>query len=127
MTVHEVMASKTTRLLYCEDNDLVREVTVELLTRDDRVIVAVATAEQALAAYEQQPFDAVITDVSLPVMSGLDLARTLLARNPRLPLIVATGYALNFQVESMGPRVRTIIKPFDGARIDALLDEVLSP
>lgn len=115
------------RILYCEDNDLVREITVELLLREDRELVAVETAEQALAEYEKQPFDVVITDVSLPMMSGLDLARTLLARHPTLPVIVASGYALNFNLQTMGPRVRSIMKPFDGPLIDAILDEAVSP
>ena len=115
------------RILYCEDNDLVREVTLELLTRDDREIVAVSTAEQALAAFQQQPFDAVITDVSLPEMSGLDLARALLAQTPTLPVIVATGYDLDFQLRTLGPRVRFIIKPFEAPRIDDLLAELVSP
>ncbi|MEA3196321.1 MAG: two-component system, cell cycle response regulator CpdR, partial [Gammaproteobacteria bacterium] len=63
------------RILYVEDNPIVREVTTELLIQDHRHIVALGTAEEALKEFEEHPFDLVITDVSLPAMSGLDLAR----------------------------------------------------
>jgi two-component system, cell cycle response regulator CpdR len=109
------------RILYVEDNLLVREVTAELLTQDDRHIVALGTAEEALQAFTDQPFDVVITDVSLPAMSGLDLARKILHIEPQVPIIVASGYSLDLSLQTWGPKVRAIIKPFDGAAIDALI------
>ena len=93
----------TLRILYVEDNPLVREVTSELLAQDEREVVARATAEEALDAFREKTFDVVITDVSLPVMSGLDLARNLLALRPNVPIILASGYALNSVVQNLGP------------------------
>jgi CheY-like chemotaxis protein len=43
----------TLRILYVEDNQLVREVTSELLAQDEREVVARATAEEALAAFRE--------------------------------------------------------------------------
>jgi CheY-like chemotaxis protein len=122
----QVMSSAPLRILYVEDNELVREVTIELLVQDGRDIVAVETAEQALAEFAKQPFNLVITDVSLPVMSGLDLARSLLAQDSNLPLILATGYALDFKLQTLGTRVRSVTKPFDGPEIDAVIEEVVN-
>jgi CheY-like chemotaxis protein len=112
------------RILYVEDNDLVREVTTELLLLDERHIVAAATAEDALREFSEQPFDVMITDVSLPAMSGIDLVRKVLAMRPQTAVIVATGYPLDLTRERWGSRVRTILKPFDGTQIDALIAEV---
>ena len=112
------------RILYVEDNPLVREVTSELLVRDERHIVALSTAEEALREFQNQPFDMVITDVSLPAMSGLDLARKLLDIQPGVPIIVASGYLLDLNVLKLGPGVRAIVKPFDAAEIDALILEM---
>ena len=112
------------RVLYVEDNALVREVTQELLTVDGRELVTAASAEEALAQFAAQPADLVITDVSLPVMSGLELARHLLQRHPGLPIIIASGYFLDFGVENLGPRVRAIIKPFEAADIEQLITEL---
>ena len=108
----------TLRILYVEDNPLVREVTSELLSQDQRKVVALGTAEEALNAFKADPFDVVITDVSLPVMSGLDLARNILTLKPRAPIIIASGYALTSVVQNLGPNVRTIVKPIEASQND---------
>jgi CheY-like chemotaxis protein len=118
---------KPLRILYVEDNLLVREVTAELLALEGREITAVASAEEALTAYAQEPAHLVITDVSLPSMSGLDLARQLRKIDPDLPMIVASGYSLNLGAAEFGPHVRSIIKPFDSEAIDALIGELTQP
>lgn len=112
------------RILYVEDNPLVREVTSELLSQVERRIVALGTAEEALKAFEADPFDIVITDVSLPVMSGLELARNILTLNPSAPIIIASGYALTSVVQNLGPNVRTIVKPFEADQIDSLITDL---
>jgi two-component system, cell cycle response regulator CpdR len=112
------------RVLYIEDNQIVREVTSELLLKNDRQIVALGTAEEALREFSEHAFDLVITDVSLPAMSGLDLARNILTRQPRTSIIVASGYFLDLSLQKWGPNVRAIIKPFDVEQIDALIEEL---
>jgi len=112
------------RILYVEDNPLVREVTSELLIQEQRYIVALGTAEEALEEFREQPFDVVITDVSLPAMSGLDLARKILDIRPHVPIIVASGYALDLSLQGWGPKVRAIVKPFEAEQIDALIAEM---
>jgi CheY-like chemotaxis protein len=114
------------KILYVEDNDLVREVTAELLEQEQRQIVACADAEQALRQFNENSFDVVITDVSLPVMSGIELARSILAIKPNLPLIIASGYSLNFGLENWGANVRSIIKPFESDEIEALISDLVA-
>jgi two-component system, cell cycle response regulator CpdR len=113
------------QILYVEDNALVREVTSELLAQDHREICACDSAEQALRKFGEQAFDIVITDVSLPVMSGIDLARSLLRVKPELPIIIASGYALDFGLESWGSNVRSIIKPFEQNEIETLIAQLV--
>jgi two-component system, cell cycle response regulator CpdR len=112
------------RILYVEDNPVVREITSELLIHDQRHIVALGTAEEALEEFAEQAFDVVITDISLPAMSGLDLARKILNIEPKAPIIIASGYFMDLSVKTWGPNVRAIIKPFEGAEIDALIEEL---
>jgi CheY-like chemotaxis protein len=114
----------TLRILYVEDNALVREVTAELLAQEERLVVAKATAEEALSEFKQRPFDVVITDISLPLMSGIDLARNILSLNPSVPIIIASGYALTSVVQNLGPKVRTIVKPFEADQIDSLITDL---
>jgi two-component system, cell cycle response regulator CpdR len=112
------------KILYVEDNALVREVTAELLAQEQRQIVSCADGEAALKEFRERSFDVVITDVSLPLMSGIELARNILALKPRLPVIIASGYSLDFGLENWGSNVRSIIKPFEAPEIEALIDDL---
>lgn len=112
------------RILYVEDNAIVREITAELLADDKRQIVACSSAEEALEAFRANTFDVVMTDVSLPVMSGMDLARTILRMKPKMPLILASGYSLDFGLENWGANVRAIIKPFEPSDLEGLISEL---
>lgn len=112
------------KILYVEDNALVREVTAELLAQERRQIVACADAEAALKEFRENSFDVVITDVSLPVMSGIELARRILRVKPDLPIIIASGYSLDFGLENWGANVRAIIKPFAPDEIEGLISNL---
>jgi CheY-like chemotaxis protein len=111
------------RILYVEDDPLVREITCELLAQPAREILAVASAEEALGVFKPGAFDVVLTDVSLPSMSGLDMARRMLLLAPTMAIIIATGYDSLVGLD-LGPRVRSIRKPFDVPQIDGLLNEL---
>jgi len=115
-----------TRVMYVEDIALVREITCELLAREDREVRAFATAEEALAEFERSAYDVVITDVSLPSMSGLVLARRIVEINPAAAVIIASGYPLDFGADQIGVNVRSIVKPFEASQIDSLLDNLLA-
>jgi CheY-like chemotaxis protein len=115
------------RILYIEDNDLVRGITQEFLSQPSRTVVAVSSAEEALKLFEPDAFDVILTDVSLPAMSGLNLARRLLQRDPGVPIIIATGYSLTSESVALGERVRIITKPFEQEQIDQLLNELCPP
>jgi two-component system, cell cycle response regulator CpdR len=60
----------------------------------------------------------------LPQMSGLDLARQILGIDPKALIIVASGYYLDLSLQTWGPNVRAIVKPFEAADIDALIVEL---
>lgn len=113
------------RILFVEDNDFVREQTVELLAAEGREIVACATAEQALAEFERNPFDILFTDISLPAMSGIDLAKRILKQRPHTHIVIASGYALP-EPEKLGPYVRALPKPVEVDQIESILKTVQS-
>jgi len=112
------------RMLYIEDNALVREITCDLLAADIREIVAVATGEEAISIFEAGRFDLVVTDVSLPAMSGLELMRRIREIAPSMPIILATGYPLDPVDYRLGPSIRAITKPFSPPELRALIQEL---
>ena len=109
------------RILYVEDDDLVREITCDLLSCELREVVAVATGEEALSTFQESRFDILVTDVSLPAMSGTELVRRVKGIAPEVPVILASGYRLELDDLRLGPNVRTIVNPFDAPQIDALI------
>ena len=79
--------------------------------------------QAALEVLAQQPFDAVITDVSLPGMSGIELAKELGRRHPRLPVVISSGYGAPHVEMIMGPRSQVFVlpKPYDMPTLERTL------
>jgi len=111
------------RLLFVEDSDQLRETMAILLEADDREVVTVASAEDALALHVADPFDLVVTDLTLGAMTGADLAREVLARDPAAWLVLASGYAIDPALKTLGPNVRVLAKPFTSAAVEAVVRE----
>jgi PAS domain S-box-containing protein len=58
--------------------------------------------ETFLHQHGNQPFDLVITDMTMPTMTGLGFARELLRLNPELPIIICTGFSEHINPERIG-------------------------
>lgn len=114
-------------ILLVEDSDEVSCITVEYLHELKHSVSAVSDAEQALSRLKEEPFDALMTDVRLPGMSGLDLARTVSSDYPNLPVVISSGYG-SLQVEYLQgeKRLENVLmlpKPYD---LDALEETLKS-
>ena len=112
------------KIIFVEDNEYLRETMAEMLEGEGRDIVACECAEDALAAFERNGADVIITDVSLPGMSGIDLARRVIELVPGTWVIVSSGYAFDRGLEALGPTVRSLPKPFEIEAMDDLLAEI---
>jgi CheY-like chemotaxis protein len=114
------------RILLVEDSPEVSCITVEYLTELGHQSVAVADAERAILQLAEGPFDAVMTDVSLPGMSGIALAKELVKQYPKLPVVISSGYgALNLEF-LMGNKLPTVLllpKPYDMVDLEKVLRE----
>jgi CheY-like chemotaxis protein len=120
-------ASSPLRVLYVEDNELVRELTCELLADGSREVTAKGTAEEALSAFKPGQFDIVLTDLSLPAMSGIEFVRVLQDIDPLVPVVLISGYALVPEQYGLGTSVKAITKPVDPPQLDSLIRELCPP
>ncbi len=77
-------------ILIVDDDDAVRDVLYDLFS-EEHMCHAAATAERALAYLGEQTYDAVITDISMPGLSGVELLGYLRAEQPDTPVIVVSG------------------------------------
>lgn len=112
------------RALFVEDNADVRELIVMLLEDEGLEVVACEHAEAALEAFAAEPFDLLLTDISLPGMSGVDLARKLMAERPSLWVVFTSGLPLGPALRELGPRVRALLKPFEPEDLHAAIEDL---
>ncbi len=116
-------------ILLVDDEPLVRESTRRMLTSlGYRVIIAKNAAEAlSVAADCMEEIDLVISDVVMPGMNGLEMARELAALLPNLPVLFVSGYAAGvlakrgvlresaaflqkpLQLEKLAPKVRALL------------------
>ncbi|GEP53027.1 hybrid sensor histidine kinase/response regulator [Reyranella soli] len=118
--IRTIAQSRALTILAVDDDALVLANTRAMLEDLGHTVVVAYSGEQALERLERTPtVDLVITDHAMPKMTGSDLAKTIMARRPGMPIILATGYAeLPPAAESSVPRLS---KPF---RQDALAEAV---
>ena len=112
------------RILYVEDSPELRETIGILMEGDDRELVTCGSAEEALALCEASHFDLVVTDVSLPGISGTELARRLLQRDPLRWIALCSGYHFGDAIHALGVNVTSLQKPFDIEELEELVDAV---
>jgi DNA-binding NtrC family response regulator len=79
-------------ILVIDDEAEIREGLELLLSSEGYSVTSAETGEAGLALLEQEPFDLLLLDVSLPGRSGLDLLRDIRQRDPHLPVVLITAY-----------------------------------
>ncbi|HEX3627862.1 MAG TPA: sigma-54 dependent transcriptional regulator [Verrucomicrobiae bacterium] len=80
------------KILLIDDDPGIRETLQRVLGAEGYVTSIESRGEQGLARASCEPFNAVITDLKLPGMSGLELVSQLHAGQPRLPIILVTAF-----------------------------------
>lgn len=86
------------RILVVDDEDLLVELNRQRLNRLGYEVVATTSSAAALEIFREEPdiFDLVVTDYTMPHMTGMDLAMELLRLRHNIPIIICTGYSENF-------------------------------
>jgi len=108
-------------VLLVEDDALIRMSTAEMLMDLGHDVLEAEDAEAALALLEGGRFDVMLTDLSLPGMSGDALAAQVLAQYPGLGIIFASGYDRLPNRDAALKDAMLLQKPYDeGALADAL-------
>ena len=81
------------KIMVVDDEPQVCEAIGMLLSFDGHEVISASHGQEALALFEQDRFDVVITDYHMPGMRGDELALALKARRPGQPVIMITAYA----------------------------------
>ncbi|HET9640999.1 MAG TPA: PAS domain S-box protein [Allosphingosinicella sp.] len=111
-------------VLLAEDNDHVREFAHHLLDELGYRVVSAASGEEALERLEAVPVDILFSDVVMPGLSGIELARLARKRHPRLPVLLASGYSEEI-VGVAGAEFEIVRKPYELGVVEAALAAAL--
>jgi two-component system, OmpR family, response regulator len=108
------------RVLLVEDDDLVAAGLVALLEMEGMAVLVIGRGLPVVKAVESFKPEAVILDLTLPDIGGIEVFRRLRGRWPQLPIVFSTGHASSTKLsaELSGDRVELLRKPYE---IDELL------
>jgi two-component system cell cycle response regulator CpdR len=103
-----------TRILLAEDDESMRGFLVRALEKAGHDVIAFANGEDAYERLKTEPFTLLLTDIVMPKMDGIELARRASELDPELKIMFITGFAaviLNNDVAA--PKdARVLSKPF---------------
>ena len=116
------------RLLVVDDEKALRNLHLEVLTCAGYEVIAVADGALAWNAIQTQHFDLMITDNSMPKVSGVELISRMIAANIRLPIIMATGALPEHEFKRYPwlKNMALLVKPISNNALLSMVDKVLS-
>ncbi|MEQ1832758.1 MAG: ATP-binding protein [Candidatus Eisenbacteria bacterium] len=118
------------RLLAVDDEPMLLRLMTQALERGWQVTPS-SSGEDALRLLREQQFDAVLCDLMMPGVSGMELAARVAATDPalRARMVFMTGGAITAEAEAFvsRPDVVSVSKPMDLKQLDALLRSRIAP
>ena len=116
------------RVLVIDDEESMRHALLRGLSNHGYEAVAVPTGKEGVDRFVSGGFDAVLTDVRLPDLSGLDIVAILTEMDDRVPVVVMTGYGtLDTALDAMRRGARDYVgKPFVVSDVARTLERAIA-
>ncbi len=117
------------RVLLVEDDEDNRELMAEVLEAAAYEVLSVASGAEGLRTLAERSVDAIVTDVGMPGMGGLEVARAAKRIAPGVPVVVVTGFADREDILSARGREvdAVLVKPVDPEALTAAVASVVPP
>ncbi len=120
------------RVLIVDDEDMLRELLTEQLTEAGYAVCEASNGVEAIEVLkrlqaEQVRVDAVVLDMNMPKMDGAKAFAEIRALFPRMPILIATGYAQDEMVQKVveSGANGVLVKPYDAEALFEKLNEIL--
>ncbi|MDP8209216.1 MAG: response regulator [Candidatus Stygibacter australis] len=81
------------KILFVEDDDLMRNTIKNVLEKNARTVLLAANGEEGLELYKQEAPDIVITDIMMPVMNGLEMIHQIRRLGSNVKIVVVSAYS----------------------------------
>jgi signal transduction histidine kinase/ActR/RegA family two-component response regulator len=122
---------KQQRIALVDDEPLVARAAERLIAHFGYAVTPMTSAKQVLDAFAENPdaFELVLTDQTMPEMTGLQLAQALRARGVKVPVLLVTGLPteINGVAATIGPPFTVLGKPYRAEELAAALSALLTP
>jgi two-component system, cell cycle response regulator CpdR len=102
------------RILLAEDDESMRGFIERALVKAGYEVVSFANGKEAFARLQEEPFTLLLTDIVMPQMDGIELARRASEIDPKLKIMFITGFAaVTLNTDSKVVKdARVLSKPF---------------
>ncbi|MGN6328764.1 MAG: PAS domain S-box protein [Rhodanobacter sp.] len=118
--------AQSSRILLCEDDASIRLTVKDMLESRGHVVVDVGSAETAIEAYRRESIGLLVTDLTLPGTSGIDLTQKLRQIDPTLPVVFTTG-RFDKDAGLLDARTKVLLKPYSGDALVQTISQLLGP
>jgi CheY-like chemotaxis protein len=119
---------KSLKILAVDDQAIIRDLLVNMFGSAGHEVTTADRGEEGIAKFKIQRFDLVVTDLSMPDLSGWEVAREVKKMRPEVPVILITGWGQNFDEEKLKEAGvdRVVTKPFRIEQLMKTVEELLS-
>jgi two-component system cell cycle response regulator CpdR len=116
------------RILLAEDDESMRGFLERALTKAGYEVIAFANGKDAHDCLQDETFTLLLTDIVMPQMDGIELARRAADRDPKLKIMFITGFAaVTLNTNSPAPKdARVLSKPFHLKDLVREIDRLLA-
>jgi len=114
-------------LLYVEDDEIIRQNAVEYLNNYCKEVFSAKNGQDALTIYKDKNPNIIITDIEMPKINGLKMAKEIRKKDKKTPIIIATAFTDNvYLLEAVDLQlIKYIIKPISSSKLKEALQLVL--
>jgi DNA-binding NtrC family response regulator len=118
------MSPRKLRIMVIDDENIVGKRLKPALEKTGDVVETFEDGKSALARFDEEPFDIVVTDVRMDEMDGIEVLEQILTRSSRTKVIIITGYAtVEVAREALTKGAFDFIaKPFKPADLRAIIE-----
>jgi len=122
------MPSRVATVLVADDDITIRALIAAALERDGYAVLLAPDADAAIefATDEEIPIDVLVTDMTMPGRSGVELAGEVRAMRPDLGVVLMSGWRLEQPVDGIpGQPIELLEKPFDLSGLTRAVERAL--
>jgi len=114
MTLKEAQNGALNRILLAEDDDDMRRFLVKALQKAGYQVISFGNGVEALERLKEEPFTLLLTDIVMPEMDGIELARRAADLDPEIKIMFITGFAaVALNPDNQAPAdAKVLSKPF---------------